>query len=380
MRRLGEVDLVIVGHARDISEQEAPRLRAECSLQAVFDLPPRGARGPWRVIRPMAPRFVDRLAHNLGTTRGGYAADPAAAAWIARAIAERRYAAVVARYLTCAGRAGLIGSPRTILDIDDLETAVYDARLQEPGLGLLDRAILRKHRRGLENMVRASIPRFERVMLASRADLDHCPHPSPIILPNIPWTADGSLPDPFPDAPDSRDILIIGSWNHGPNVQGLERFLAHSWPLVRDECPDARLRIVGSKMMEPFISRWASTPGVEVVGFVETLRDAYERCAFALSPVFLGGGTKIKVLEALSLGRTLVISRHSQRGFEEDLRHEESLLVAPDDRAMADDCVRLLRDPVLRARLAAHGRRVIEERYSFEPFARVVASVLQPYI
>ena len=82
-----------------------------------------------------------------------------------------------------------------------------------------------------------------------------------------------------------------------------------------------------------------------------------------MCPIFEGGGTKIKVLESLAHGRTIVVARHSIRGYERELVDNESLLIADDEPQLAEACIRLFREDSLRHRLAATGAWVVSDAF-----------------
>jgi len=95
-----------------------------------------------------------------------------------------------------------------------------------------------------------------------------------------------------------------------------------------------------------------------------------------VAPLREGGGTKIKVLESLKLGRTCVVTPHAQRGYGQVLRDGQSLLVGETDEELAAACVRLIEQPELRDRLAATGQEVVRERYSWNGFSRSVRDAI----
>jgi glycosyltransferase involved in cell wall biosynthesis len=164
------------------------------------------------------------------------------------------------------------------------------------------------------------------------------------------------------------------------NSQGIDSFLKESWPLVRQAHSDAVLRLVGSRLSTQDRERWAAVPGVDLVGFVQELRDAYRDCAFVVVPIWSGGGTNIKVPEALMYGRTCVVSQPAHRGYVKILRENESLMVGKNTQEMAAHCIDLLRDPERRTRLAETGARALTSFYSFERFQReVIATVESAY-
>ena len=94
-------------------------------------------------------------------------------------------------------------------------------------------------------------------------------------------------------------------------------------------------------------------------------------------PVWTGGGTNIKVAEALTYGRTCVVSRPAHRGYANILRDAESLMVGSNTQEMAAHCIELLREPERRARLAETGAHALASVCSFEHFQQEVIRTVE---
>jgi len=375
LARVADVDLFVTEDSANVPDPEQRALGDKRSLVGLQGFLRRAQQGPWKAIRPIRPKLIDRLAHNLGATAVWFTPDPLVAPEIRRVVAERKHDLIVGRYLRNSVRAGLADFPATILDLDDPDTSVYEARLREPGLSLAEKLILKKHLDGVRRALPRHLPRFAATWITSERDRPAAMTDIIEILPNIPWQpTDDDVASPLEQAPDSsRRIMVIGSWGHTPNAHGLDTFLRESWPAVRAEEPGATLAVYGSQLTDAKRNRWGAIPGVEVIGFVDRVEDAYRDAAFAISPVIHGGGTKIKVLEALRFQRAAVISAHSHRGFEETLRDGEALLVARDSAEFASLCVALLRDPARRRELAGVGHQAVQHHYSFSTFCDIVA-------
>jgi glycosyltransferase involved in cell wall biosynthesis len=102
-------------------------------------------------------------------------------------------------------------------------------------------------------------------------------------------------------AGDEDRALFFGAFGYGPNRRGLERFLAEGWPRVRELRPNARLAIAGSGP-----THGLEGDGVDVLGLVPALPAVLATARAVIVPIWEGGGTRLKVLEALAAGRTVV--------------------------------------------------------------------------
>lgn len=164
-----------------------------------------------------------------------------------------------------------------------------------------------------------------------------------------------------PDAAE-KALLFTGTIDYYPNIDGLHFFMDQVFPLVRARVPEARFYIVG-KDPPPQISRYAAAPGVTVTGYVQDVRPYYEKAAVVVVPLRVGGGTRLKIVEALALGKPVVSTTIGAEGIE--VTDGENVLLADDAEAMARSIVRLLEDRSLRERLGRAGRRLAEERYDW---------------
>jgi len=153
-------------------------------------------------------------------------------------------------------------------------------------------------------------------------------------------------------------VLFVAAANDA-NAEGLGRFLEMVWPGVRADVPDAVLTVCGS-----IGDRFATdeTPGVEWRGQTPDLRCFYAACAVVINPVELGGGFKIKALEALEHGRPLVASGHVLEGFPEPAA--AGIVAVDGAEAFRRELTALLADHERRLRLSAQGRDYVRRFFT----------------
>jgi len=379
LQQIGDVDLVAID-GRPLDHQDELYMRAHHGLQAVVRMPIHVELPPWRWLAPLHPRLIERLAHNLGKRKRVYQPRQPVAQAVHRLQEERHYDLVVGRYLQYAMTAGLHLHPHSILDVDDVDTEKYRSRIDDPNEVFWHRWVLRSHLNQLQPILRENLPRFTALWVSNPSDRLLPGLERARVLVNLPYQA--AISDPpgawlSPANPNSKIALVVSSWGHAPNRHGLDVFLARVWPRVRQACPDAMLRVVGSQMTEEMRRKLAGIPGIHADGYVENLREVYADSAFSIAPVFSGGGTNIKVLEALWYGRPCLVTSVAHRGYQEVLPAGECLEVAHDIDALAEGAVRLYRDPDYRQRLAEAGRAAVERHFSFRDFCRVVEGTVE---
>jgi glycosyltransferase involved in cell wall biosynthesis len=389
MQRIAPTDLLLVldpaslpRSAGDENTGEIEqRLREQFNLVECVRPAARGEKGPWRLFRALHPRLVDRVAHNFGRRSVNYAPDGASRSAFQRAIDHRSYTAIVGRYLLPTVKAGVLSQSGrrlpVVLDVDDLDTEVYRTRLGIPDLARWKRAVVRRHLRQLERIVADLLPKFDHLWVPSRADVSLVePWNARVsVLPNVPY----SIPDqPAPRAAATGNVLVtVGSWTHRVNVEGVDHFIGRHWPQIRKLCPDAVYRLVGSGMSQELRARWGRVAGVEPIGRVEDLSEAYVHAAAAIVPLYEGGGSKIKVLESLGFGCATLVTPHALRGYEHVLKDRESIFAVHRDSDFASACVEVLANRTLRDSVAARGRALVLQHFTPEIVAREVRKTLE---
>lgn len=154
-----------------------------------------------------------------------------------------------------------------------------------------------------------------------------------------------------------RSLLFVGS-NTAPNVFGLRWFLETIWPTVRTSVPDATLRIAGSVCgtVRPL------PDGVRLLGTVRDLATLYQQAAVVVSPLQVGSGLKIKLIEALGQGKAVVATRVTLQGVEDEVRGAVSVADDPADFAAA--VIELLTDEELRIARAKAALELARTRFS----------------
>ncbi len=136
-------------------------------------------------------------------------------------------------------------------------------------------------------------------------------------------------------------VLFLGSFRHAPNLEALDWFLKDVFPRVRAAEPRARLKIVGAEA--PPLHSLRDAKGVEMVGFVEDVREPLGRYAVFVCPVLAGSGVRVKLLEAFAAGIPVVSTHVGAEGLTS--QDGEICALADDPQGFADRVVRLIERP-----------------------------------
>jgi glycosyltransferase involved in cell wall biosynthesis len=165
----------------------------------------------------------------------------------------------------------------------------------------------------------------------------------------------------------SRTVLFMGTLEYGPNVDAVLHFVSAILPLVRRRVPEVRLIVAGRHPAEE-VRDAATAPGVELIANPEEMGPIARRCALAVAPVRIGGGTRIKILHAMAMGLPVVSTTLGCEGLA--VRDGLHLIVRDGPRAFADAVVALMGDPARAERLARSARALVEERYDWQPILK----------
>jgi len=152
------------------------------------------------------------------------------------------------------------------------------------------------------------------------------------------------IPPDFPELPTAPTILFLGTCWYQPNFRAAERLVRRIFPRVRAAVPEARLLIAGPNSLN-LPSRRDLPEGVEYLGYVDDLTGLYASTRLVCCPITGGSGTRTKLIEAASYARPMVATRFAAEGL--DFRDDVEILLRDTDDALADACVKLLRDGAL---------------------------------
>jgi glycosyltransferase involved in cell wall biosynthesis len=156
-------------------------------------------------------------------------------------------------------------------------------------------------------------------------------------------------------------IAYLGTLSWQPNIDGLERFLTDVFPLVRERLPEARFHVGGRDAPSKLVALAKWTRGVEFLGDIEDPELLYGRARLMVEATETGGGTKLKVLNAMARGLPVVASAQAAEGL--DVSDGENILVAKSDVVMAEAVLRLMGDGELWRGLSERGRALVREKY-----------------
>jgi polysaccharide biosynthesis protein PslH len=209
------------------------------------------------------------------------------------------------------------------------------------------------------------------VYLCSTADqqrlLGEVPDSRTIVIPNAANTEFYKPRTTDPQA-DGRSIVFFGLMSYMPNIDGATYFIQEIWPRVAELNPQARCKIIGGSPPASLLA--LAKPSVEFTGFVPDLRPHLAEAAAIVVPLRIGGGTRLKIVEAMAMGKAIVSTTLGAEGIEAIPGRD--ILIADEPATFADAVTRLLNEPALATRIGHSARELSEARYAWSSAARTL--------
>ena len=251
--------------------------------------------------------------------------------------------------------------PLLVLDEHNIE---YDLQRRTAGSadGLSRRVYSSLNWRKLGREEKAAWRRFDGVVLTSERDAQLLSSVSPATrLAVVPNGVNVEQFQPSTGTPEPDRLLFFGANNYFPNHDALLYFIDEILPKVVERRPNVKLSIVGPGVQPAVLAR--ESRHVEIAGFVDDLMPHLDRASVVVVPLRIGGGTRLKIVEAMAKSKAIVSTRIGAEGI--DLTHERDVLLADSPTDFAQQIVRALSEPELAQRLGQQARALAESRYAW---------------
>lgn len=371
LAREHDVDVLVVHRRETLTPARA--LAAASRLGAVRELNPTPTRARywWNALRAAAGAVTGRRAFAfVGWGREWAFLTSETKAKLEAEYGERRWDRLVAfrlqvfDYAAHFLRAGQASRERITIDFDDLESLTRRSianglqrarRRREAWLTWIDA----RYAARVEKAVVREIPH---VAVAAPEDRSWIEASWPGVRVEMRPNRIAGLPVELPPG-DLRRILFLGTLAYFPNQEAVRFLAGEVLPALRNDDPRWTLVVAGMGLPVG-LRRWLERrPGVEVRGAVEDVGEAYRATGVVAAPIFCGGGTKLKVIEALAYGRPVVAASHAVRGLA--LRPTQDFWPAEDASEWIAGLRRLAAEPALARHLGASGRAAVREAYVY---------------
>jgi len=164
----------------------------------------------------------------------------------------------------------------------------------------------------------------------------------------------------FHTRPNPGQLIFSGSFTYHPNYEAMEWFSNLVYPKIRSQIPEVQLTITGDNTKHQF----HDTNRISLTGYVDDVRPLIASSWLSLVPIFTGGGTRLKILEAFALRTPVVATSKGAEGL--DVTNGVHLLIADTPDEFAELTLQLLEDGELREYLVSNAYQLVEEKYDWE--------------
>ena len=235
----------------------------------------------------------------------------------------------------------------------------------------LSRYLLGQQWRRMLRFERRALGRFDLVLAVSDADRgtfqrlypDTLRTPAHVVQTGVDTTYFAPS-----DAPQRRAHLVFtGSMDWLPNEDGMLYFVRDILPRIRQVEPDATLSIIG-RAPTPAVTRLADDAGIDVTGRVDDVRPHIAAGAVYIVPLRIGGGTRLKIFEAMAMGKAVVSTTVGAEGL--PVTSGQNIVIADEPARFAQAVVHMIRDGDARRAIEREARRVVVERYDWAAVAQ----------
>ncbi|QEM68669.1 glycosyltransferase [Geobacter sp. FeAm09] len=168
-------------------------------------------------------------------------------------------------------------------------------------------------------------------------------------------------------------MVFTGSMDWRPNQDGVTYFIEEIFPQIRRRIPAATFAVVGRKPPQWLLALAERTPGVTVTGTVDDVRPYIARSMLYVVPLRVGGGSRLKILEAMSMAKTVLSTTVGAEGL--DVAEGKNILLRDTPRDFADAACTALENSAVFSGYGAAGRALILESYTWDAIAGVMDAV-----
>lgn len=297
---------------------------------------------------------------------------------IARLRRQHRFDAVVCDFLAPAPNFPSLED--CILFQHNVETMIWQ-RHAAHAPGPLQRAYFQLQARRMFACERKACQQARRIIAVSESDAQWMrQHFGATRIDVIPTGVDVDYFARPPAVLPVADLAFVGSMDWMPNIDGMEYFVQQILPLIRARRPACRLVIVGRNPSPSIRALAERDPQIQVTGTVADVRPYLWGSKVSIVPLRIGGGTRLKIYEALAAGTPVVSTQVGAEGLE--VTDGEHIRLADSPEEFAAACLELLENPALAQSLATRGRQLVCSRFSWDyvasEFEAILARVADP--
>ncbi len=154
-------------------------------------------------------------------------------------------------------------------------------------------------------------------------------------------------------------MIFTGAFSYHPNYEAMEWFIGNVFPLIQNKIPGANLTITGDHLGLPL----PKATNINLTGFVNDIRPLIAQSTCSVVPILSGGGTRLKILEAIALGSPVITTTKGAEGL--DLDAGKDILVADNPQEFANAVITVMTTPQVQQNLSTNAFRKVQEKYEW---------------
>ena len=175
---------------------------------------------------------------------------------------------------------------------------------------------------------------------------------------------------------EENAISFIGGMDWLPNREGVEWFLKNVWLNVVEQIPDAKFYLAGRNFPDEIKS--LKVKGLVIIGEVADAQKFIASKSISVVPLFAGSGMRVKIIEAMALGRAIVSTSVGAEGI--DYTNNKNILIADDETSFAEAIIKTLRDSALRHQLGHNAKQLVNTQYDNRKICSAIIDFCKPYL
>ena len=295
-----------------------------------------------------------------------------------RLLEQETYDVIVCDFLMAAGVIPWGLSTPKVLFTHNVEATIW-RRYFEVTASPLWKAVSWWEWRRMDRVEHDYLRRADHVLAVSEADRDHFGQfvdGRKISVVPTGVDIDYFRPSTADEIPNS--LVFTGSMDWLPNEDAMGYFMEAILPLIRKECPEVSLEIVGRNPSAKLQSLVKRCENIRLTGWVEDIRPFLARGAVCIVPLRIGGGTRLKIFEAMAMGKAVVSTSIGAEGL--PVHSGENILLSDTPEDFAKSVLSVLHDAGERQRIGAAARQLVEDNYSWQNVGKIFASTLEDVV
>jgi len=208
---------------------------------------------------------------------------------------------------------------------------------------------------------------FDKSVVVSDIDKNLLQFLNPMLdISVIPNGVDAKSIIPFPLGGRGKSLLFVGSMDYEPNEDAVRYFCKDVFPLLKKDIPEIKLTVVG-KNPPTDLQKLSENPDIIITGHVDDILPFYQKAVLSVVPLRSGGGTRLKILEAMATGTPIVSTAIGCEGL--DVVDNKNIMIANTPEEFANKIIHLVSNEDAWNKVALEGRKLVEEMYDWELIA-----------